>query len=89
MILKNKLRMILPMAGLFIISGCSSDDDGDSRDCDSCTLLGEKLEICDNGNDTYTLTYEGESETITEAELGGVSPEEFVEAICVLGNLEF
>ena len=86
MIRKHVLRMILPLAALFVLNACSNDDDG-GRDCDSCTIEGQRLEICDNGNGTYTLTFEGESETITEEDLEDLTPKEFVNAICALGNL--
>ncbi|NNK18394.1 MAG: hypothetical protein HKP49_04525, partial [Maribacter sp.] len=45
------------------------------------------IELCDNGDDTYTLTAGGESETITKEELSGVSPEDFVGLICSLGEI--
>jgi len=76
--------MLAAMA--FSFSSCSSDDD-DKQSCDTCTLQSQTVEICDNGDDTYTLTAGGESETITKEELSGVSPEEFIGVICSLGDL--
>ncbi len=70
----------------FGFSSCS-DDDADDRNCDSCDLQGQTIEICDNGNDTYTLTAAGQSETITAEELEGVSPAEYIGLICSLGDL--
>jgi hypothetical protein len=78
------MRMSLLLAVIFFTSSCSSDDDS-GKDCESCTLEGSKLEICENDGDTYTITYEGESETINKSELEGLDPEEFVDSICALG----
>jgi hypothetical protein len=66
---------------------CSSDDDGDSRDCDSCSAQGQTLEICDNGDGTFTLSGGGESETFPASDLEGVDPSEFIGLICELANL--
>lgn len=78
------MSMLAVMA--FGFSSCS-DDDADDRNCDSCDLQGQTVEICDNGNGTYTLTAAGQSETITEEELEGVAPAEYIGLICSLGNL--
>lgn len=67
-------------------SSCSSDD-GDDRICESCDLQGQTVEICDNRDGTYTVTAAGQSETITEEELEGVTPEEYIELVCGLGDL--
>lgn len=66
---------------------CSSDDDGDSKDCDSCTAQGQTLEICDNGDGTYTLSGGGESETFPASDLEGADPAEFIGLICELADL--
>ncbi len=66
---------------------CSSDDDGDSRDCDSCSAQGQTIEICDNGDGTFTLSGGGESETFPASDLEGVDPTEFIELICELADL--
>ena len=68
-----------------VLSSCSSDD-SDDRNCDSCDLQGQTVEICDNEDGTYTVTAAGQSETITEEELEGVTPEEYIELICSLGD---
>jgi hypothetical protein len=65
---------------------CSSDDDGDSKDCDSCSAQGQTLEICDNGDGTFTLSGGGESETFPASDLEGVDPVEFIQLICDLAN---
>ncbi len=66
-------------------NSCSSDDD--DRDCDSCDLQGQTIEICDNGNDTYTVTAAGQSETITQEDLEGLTPEEYIDLICSFEDL--
>ncbi len=70
----------------FGFTSCSNDDD-DEKICESCTLQTETVELCDNGDDTYTLTAGGESETITKEELSGISPADFVGLICSLGDI--
>ena len=78
-------RILLPtVLALFILVGCSKDD---GPKCDSCTVGGDKLEICDNGDGTYELKGGGETATISESDLGGLTPKEFVQSICVLGVL--
>lgn len=66
---------------------CSSDDDGDSKDCSSCSLEGQTIELCDNGDGTFTLSGAGQSETFPASDLEGLEAEEFVDLICALGNL--
>ncbi len=70
----------------FGFTSCSNDDD-DEKICESCMLQTETVELCDNGDDTYTLTAGGESETITKEELSGISPADFVGLICSLGDI--
>ncbi|NNG09605.1 MAG: hypothetical protein HKM92_05510 [Arenibacter sp.] len=77
------MAMLATMALSF--TSCSDDDDA-ATDCDTCTAQGQEIEICDNGNDTFTLTVGGESETIPASELQGVSPEDFIGLICTLAN---
>lgn len=77
------MAMLATMA--FSFTSCSDDDDV-ATNCDTCTAQGQQIEICDNGDDTYTLTVAGESETVTAAELQGVSPEDFIGLICTLLN---
>ena len=67
-------------------SSCSSDG-ADDTNCETCDLQGQSVEICDNGDGTYTLTAAGQSETITEEELEGIDPAEYIGLICSLGNL--
>ena len=84
--LKNSITGITMLAMVLGLSSCSSDDD-DNRTCDSCDLQGQTIEICDNGNGTYTVSAAGQSETITEEELEGVTPAEYIEIVCSLGDL--
>ncbi len=55
--------------GVFLLLSCSKDDDDKKAvdDCQTCNFefLGEILisEFCDNGNGTFTITTDGESET--------------------------
>ncbi len=86
MIKKCILGMSMLATMAFGFTSCSNDDD-DEKICDSCTLQSETIELCDNGDDTYTLTAGGESETITKEELSGVSPADFVGLICSLGDI--
>ncbi|MCE2612281.1 hypothetical protein LVD13_04790 [Flavobacteriaceae bacterium D16] len=71
---------------VLVLSSCSSDD-GDDRNCENCDLQGQTVELCDNGDGTFTLTAAGQSETITEEELEGITPAEYIELICSLGDL--
>lgn len=84
--LKNCILGIFTLAMVLGFSSCSSDDD-DDRICESCDLQGQTVEICDNGDGTYTFTAAGQSETITEEELEGVTPEEYIDLVCSLGDL--
>ena len=86
MIKKCILGMSMLATMAFGFTSCSNDDD-DEKICESCTLQTETIELCDNGDNTYTLTAGGESETITKEELSGVSPEDFVGLICNLGDI--
>ena len=75
----KKLVLFVAIAATFTIA-CSKDDD---KKCESCTSeLGNKFEICDNGNGTYDVTAAGEKETLTEEELGGLTPKLVIELAC-------
>ncbi|HKL89620.1 MAG: hypothetical protein ACX93O_10850 [Flagellimonas sp.] len=74
-----------------LMSACSKDDEP-SKKCDSCTSdLGNKFEICDNGNGTYDVSENGDPvETITKGELEGFTPKQVVELACEYDSeLEF
>jgi hypothetical protein len=68
-----------------VFTSCSKDEE--AKNCDSCTAQGQKIEICDNGNNTYTLTAGGESETIPASDLDGIAPDEFIGLICSFANI--
>ncbi|QLG45384.1 hypothetical protein [Costertonia aggregata] len=78
-------KAVLLFALALSFAACSKDDD--KNNCESCTLQGEKIEICDNGDGTYTLNAGGESETFTEEDLDGLTPKQFTDALCALGAL--
>lgn len=79
--MKNILLPLVLTAGLFI--GCSNEDDGPK--CESCTSeAGTTFRICEGSNGTYKLTGDGESTTITEGEMEGLTPKLYVESVCAL-----
>jgi hypothetical protein len=75
---------------LLALTGFISCNKENIKSCDSCAVQGETIEICDNGDGTYTLTGGGESETFTQQELdeAGLTPKEVVELTCALVNEE-
>ncbi|MGB5169792.1 MAG: hypothetical protein WBN69_00025, partial [Eudoraea sp.] len=85
----KKFTLGLSIVALMALSfsSCSSDDDNDDTNCESCDLQGQSIEICDNGNDTYTITTDGQSETISADDLEGIPPAEYIGLICTLGDL--
>lgn len=82
--MKKSLLLMALTALLFV--ACKKDDGG-GNDCNSCSLQGTKIQICDNGDGTYTLSGGGESDTINEDDLGGLTPKKYIETICALGSL--
>ena len=65
-----------------LFGGCSKDEEV-RIDCQSCkTDTGERIKICDNNDGSYELSSNGESITIYEEGMKGLSPEEFVNAFC-------
>lgn len=84
----NKAIWSLAAAIVVVLLGCSNDDDAGSN-CESCTSsAGTKLEICDNGNGTYDISDETETERITEEELLGLTPKLFIETACAIDGEE-
>ncbi|WP_127023438.1 hypothetical protein [Flagellimonas beolgyonensis] len=79
----KKLMFFVVFAIIFLFS-CSKDDD---KKCDSCDLAGRKAEMCDNGDGTYTFSYAGESDKVTQELLDFIemTPKEYVEFICAAG----
>lgn len=79
----KKILFLTTLAIAFAFASCSNDDGGPK--CESCTSnAGNKFEICDNGNGTYTASENGVSETLPEEELGGLSVKLAVELACEL-----
>lgn len=80
----KKLMFFVVFATISLFS-CSKDDD---KKCDSCDLLGKKVEMCDNGDGTYTQSYAGESTKITQEQLDafGLTAKEYVELMCSAGS---
>jgi len=75
----KKLVLTAVIAAVFI-TACSKDDD---KKCEPCTSeLGTKFEICDNGNGTYDVSYNGIKATIKEGELEGFTPKQVVRSEC-------
>ena len=65
----------------FVDEACAKDG------CEACTSeLGNEFEICDNGDGTYDITSAGVTTTISEGELEGFTPEEFVELACTFDS---
>nr|WP_298793374.1 hypothetical protein [uncultured Allomuricauda sp.] len=80
----KKILFLTTLAIALTFASCSNDDDGGSK-CESCTSnAGNKFEICDNGDGTYTASENGVSETLPEEELGGLSIKLAVELACEL-----
>ena len=83
-----KKSILLPaLICVSICIGCSKDDEKKNT-CESCTGSNIVLELCDNGDGTYTLS-KGEApqivtQTVTELDLLGASltPKQFVDMIC-------
>ncbi|BDW92362.1 hypothetical protein AB9K32_13980 [Allomuricauda sp. XS_ASV26] len=75
-----KKLVLAAMVAVFVIS-CSKDDE---NDCESC----EKAKICDNGDGTYTFSYDGEEEIVKEEVLESLklTPKEYVELVCIAGS---
>lgn len=80
----KKIIALITLATALVFFSCSNDDRSKSN-CESCTSdAGNKFEICDNGDGTYTATGPGGTETLTETQLEGFSPKDFVELACAL-----
>lgn len=75
-----KKLVLAAMVAVFVIS-CSKDDD---KKCESC----EKAKICDNGDGTYTFSYDGAEEIVKQEVLESLelTPKEYVELVCIAGS---
>ncbi|MDF0714834.1 hypothetical protein PY092_01630 [Muricauda sp. 334s03] len=79
-----KKLVLTALVAAALMTSCSKDD---GPKCESCTSeLGNKFEICDNGDGTYDATSGGVTETITEGELEGFTPKQDVELSCALDS---
>ncbi len=66
-----------------LMTACSKDD-GPSKNCESCTLDKNKVEVCDNGDGTWTLSVAGSTTTTDPKLLGaeGLTPKQYAESLC-------
>ncbi len=74
----KKLLFCAALIAAVAVTSCKSDDNGGDDGCETCDFNGESLELCDNGDGTYSL--DGE-----EIELDGQSFNEIVFALELLG----
>ena len=75
------MKKVLFFAALSVavaVTSCKSDDNGGDDGCQTCDFNGESIELCDNGDGTYSL--DGE-----DTELDGQSFNEIVLAFELLG----
>ena len=76
-------KYTLLLISIIVFIACSKDDD--KPKCDTCTIQGHKLELCDNGNGTYDYKSDGvKTATVTQALLdeAGVTSSEYMALIC-------
>ena len=83
----KKMMLSLALASAFAFVGCSNDDDENGQTCRTCEVLTISTELCDNGDGTVTLTALGETETLSEEDLEGLTPEEYIEQFCEVSDL--
>ena len=53
-----KILLLTVVAAAALMTACSKDD-GPTNECESCTLEGGKVEVCDNGDGTWTVSTAG------------------------------
>jgi hypothetical protein len=78
----KKLVLVAAMAAASM-TACSKDD-GPSKNCESCNLSDTKIEVCDNGDGTWTISLAG-STTTTDPKLlgaGDLTPKQYAESLC-------
>ncbi len=85
-ILMKKSFLFLALAATFAFSTCSSDVDG-GYSCESCMAQEVSVEICDNGDGTYTPTVDGVWQTLQESELEGLTPKQLGDSTCEALNV--
>ena len=79
----KKLVLVAAIAATFT-TACSKDE-GPTNKCESCTIEGEKIEACDNGDGTVTVTAgDGSTTTFDEEffEMLGVTSEQYLKSLC-------
>jgi hypothetical protein len=76
----KKTLLFLTTLAIFSIGGCSTDEEKNT--CESCTGANISYELCDNGNGTYTWSKGDVSQTLTQADLIGLSIKEYVNILC-------
>ncbi len=88
-------KIVLAFMALGLISvSCSKDDEPENNSgCESCTAVGEKVEICPSKSGslekTYTILSGGtEVQTITQSDLDdlGITPKQYVQNLCDYEN---
>ncbi len=70
-------------AFVLILTSCGSDDDGGNSNCRSCGTGIVSIELCDNGDGTYSVNGEGNVD-IPE----GTTFDEIVTASCAAINAQ-
>lgn len=75
----KKPLLFLALAATVAFTSCSKDDDDNK--CESCSANDTKVEICENGDGTYTLTVGGE-ESDTIDDLQGLTPKQIADSTC-------
>ncbi len=83
--MKKSIFSVVTATMLFV--GCSKDD-GPSKKCESCDLSDGRAEICDNGDDTFTAKYGGQTVEITQDQLDvlELTAEEYILLVCATGG---
>lgn len=80
----KKTLLFLTTLAVLSVAGCSNDEEKNT--CESCTGPNISLELCDNGNGTYTLSKGEATQTLAQDDLLGVSIKEYVNILCTEGN---
>ena len=75
-----KKLVLTALVAAAVMTACSKDD---GPKCESCASdLGNKFDVCDNGDGTYESTAYGITTTITKSDLDGRTLKGFVEKSC-------
>ncbi len=78
-----KKLVLMTAVAAALMTACSKDD-GPAKDCESCNLDGQKVEVCDNGDGTWTLSVGGSTTTTDPKLLGAedLTPEQYAKSLC-------